>query len=114
MNRLTHSRSNGIKTGYWSPNKKEELVNALANYEDTGISPESVKEIAALLNRENRLHRPRLTFSRTDGSFGIEGIMLQSLDPRVYAAMIKLKRYEDSGLSPDDIEQLIGVVKYKI
>ena len=35
MNRLTHERSNGIKTGYWSPSKKEELVQRLAAYEDT-------------------------------------------------------------------------------
>lgn len=26
MSRLTHKRNNGIKEGYWSPNKKEELV----------------------------------------------------------------------------------------
>lgn len=26
MERLTHKRNNGIKEGYWSPNKKEELA----------------------------------------------------------------------------------------
>lgn len=36
MDRLTHERNNGIKTGYWSPNKKEELVQRLAEYEDEG------------------------------------------------------------------------------
>jgi hypothetical protein len=25
MERLTHKRENGIKRGYWSPNKKQEL-----------------------------------------------------------------------------------------
>ena len=39
MERLTHKRSNGIKEGYWSPNKKEELVMRLAEYENTGLSP---------------------------------------------------------------------------
>lgn len=34
MKRLTHLRTNGIKIGYWSPNKKEELVQRLAEYED--------------------------------------------------------------------------------
>lgn len=34
MERLTHKRENGIKRGYWSPNKKQELVNRLAMYED--------------------------------------------------------------------------------
>ena len=40
MSRLTHKRNNGIKEGYWSPNKKEELVQRLAEYEDTGLDPE--------------------------------------------------------------------------
>lgn len=34
MERLTHKRNNGIKRGYWSPNKKQELVDRLAMYED--------------------------------------------------------------------------------
>lgn len=34
MERLTHERKNGMKTGYWSPNKKQELVDRLAMYED--------------------------------------------------------------------------------
>ena len=34
MDRLTHKRENGMKTGYWSPNKKQELVDRLAMYED--------------------------------------------------------------------------------
>lgn len=33
MQRLTHKRENGIKRGYWSPNKKQELVDRLAMYE---------------------------------------------------------------------------------
>lgn len=34
MERLTHKRENGIKRGYWSSNKKQELVDRLAMYED--------------------------------------------------------------------------------
>ena len=45
MGRLTHARSNGIKEGYWSPNKKEELVMRLAEYENTGLSPEEVEDL---------------------------------------------------------------------
>lgn len=45
MERLTHKRSNGIKSGYWSPVKKEELVQRLAAYEDTGATPEQLKII---------------------------------------------------------------------
>ena len=35
MERLTHKRENGIKRGYWSPNKKQELVDRLAK--DTNV-----------------------------------------------------------------------------
>lgn len=48
MKRLTHKRENGIKTGYWSPEKKETLVNTLAAYENTGLTPD---QIAALKER---------------------------------------------------------------
>lgn len=34
MERLTHERKSGMKTGYWSPNKKQELVDRLAMFED--------------------------------------------------------------------------------
>lgn len=42
MERLTHERSNGIKKGFWSPATKEELVQRLAAYENTGYAPEEL------------------------------------------------------------------------
>lgn len=45
--RMTHKRANGIKTGYWSPNKKEELVERLAAYEDTGLEPQEIQALVA-------------------------------------------------------------------
>ena len=45
MERLTHERCNGIKTGYWSPEKKESLVNALAEYENTELTPDQIQEL---------------------------------------------------------------------
>lgn len=42
MERMTHERVNGIKSGYWSPNKKEELIERLAEYEDTGLTPAEI------------------------------------------------------------------------
>ena len=44
MNRLTHERNNGIKTGYWSPAKKEELAQRPAAYENTGLEPEEIMD----------------------------------------------------------------------
>ena len=43
VERLTHKRANGIKEGYWSPNKKQELVDTLAAYEDTGLTAEQIR-----------------------------------------------------------------------
>ena len=68
MERLTHPRSSGIKTGYWSPNKKDELVERLAAYEDTGLTPEEAEALDSFersqvgkmlkeLNEEQRKHR---------------------------------------------------------
>lgn len=44
MERLTHERVNGIKTGYWSAATKETLVQRLAAYENTGLEPEEIGE----------------------------------------------------------------------
>lgn len=48
MERLTHQRSSGIKTGYWSPNRKDELVERLAAYEDTGLDPQEIYSLKAM------------------------------------------------------------------
>lgn len=44
MYRMTHKKTNG-KAGYWSPNKKEEVVNRLAIYENIGLEPRQVQEL---------------------------------------------------------------------
>ena len=44
MERLTHERVNGIKTGYWSAATKEVLVQKLAAYENTGFEPDEIRE----------------------------------------------------------------------
>lgn len=52
MERLTHPRSSGIKTGYWSPNKKDELVERLAEYENIGLTPEEVISLAETTKKQ--------------------------------------------------------------
>ena len=49
MKRLTFKRVNGIKTGYWSPAKKEELIERLSQYEDLGYDPEDLKMILDMI-----------------------------------------------------------------
>lgn len=53
MERLTHERVNGIKTGYWSAATKETLVQRLAAYENTGLEPEEIGEAIKRAARES-------------------------------------------------------------
>ena len=41
MKRLTHKLANGRSTGYWSGRSKADLVERLAEYENTGLTPET-------------------------------------------------------------------------
>ena len=48
MERLTAQRCSGIKSGYWSTAKKDELVQRLGQYEeyeDTGLTPEEIRRM---------------------------------------------------------------------
>ena len=45
MERLTAQRCSGIKSGYWSTAKKDELVQRLGQYEDTGLTPEEIRQL---------------------------------------------------------------------
>lgn len=56
MERLTHERVNGIKTGYWSAATKEALVQKLAAYENTGYEPD---EIRAAIEQAAKTAKPR-------------------------------------------------------
>lgn len=44
--RLTRVRVGGLESGYWTPHKKDELLQRLAQYEDTGLSPEEVEALS--------------------------------------------------------------------
>ena len=45
MERLTALRCSGIKSGYWSTAKKDDLVQRLGQYEDTGLTPEEIRRM---------------------------------------------------------------------
>lgn len=53
--RLTQERRNGIKTGYWvgSKVKKDDVVQRLGQYEDTGLSPEEVRAMKRTGNSDS-------------------------------------------------------------
>lgn len=44
--RLTHSHMSGIFGGYWTSASKTELLNRLAEYENTGLAPDQVRALA--------------------------------------------------------------------
>lgn len=52
MERLTRIRLDGLKTGYWSPSNKQDLIDRLAAYEDSGLMPEDVKRMVEAAKRK--------------------------------------------------------------
>lgn len=53
MERLTAQRCSGVKSGYWSTAKKDELVQRLGQYEDTGLTPEEIKALKDFKNSKD-------------------------------------------------------------
>ena len=51
--RLTHVRKNGIKQGYWTDKKKDELLQRLGQYEDTELSPEEINAMKVTGNPDD-------------------------------------------------------------
>lgn len=52
----------------------------------------------------------RLTWTNPNGEWGLTGITeeeLKSVGSRIYAALCKLKDYEDTGLEPEDIAMVL-------
>lgn len=52
MERLTAKRVNGIKSGYWSAAKKDELVQRLGKYEDAGLEPEEIVKLNSFTDNQ--------------------------------------------------------------
>lgn len=104
MERLTHIRLDGLKTGYWSPSNKQYLIDRLAAYEDSGLMPEDVKTLADR-------NKP-VTVSLPSGDWWVKdndgnSVPWDMLPPCIYGALCKLRDYERTGLSPSDVEQLL-------
>ena len=45
MKKLTFYQTNRIKEKHWSPRKKQEQVDRLSEYENTGLDPEQIVEL---------------------------------------------------------------------
>lgn len=98
MERLTHERVNGIKTGYWSAATKEVLVQKLAAYENTGYEPD---EIRAAIEQAAKN-------SETKTATIMDKVIQNILDPNTKATA-KRKITLTIELTPDDERRTIGV-----
>ena len=58
MARLTSRRVNGIKEGYWSSAKKDELIQRLGKYEDIGYEPETLDNLRRWRTRNAKKKNP--------------------------------------------------------
>ena len=104
MDRLTHERVSGIKTGYWSPNKKDELIERLAAYENTGLTPEKITTM--IQDRETAIGSlPNGTWWVKDNDG--KSIPWREIPNSLYGALCKLRDYEKTGLTPSDVERLL-------
>ncbi len=74
MIRLTYERVNGIKTGYWSPNTKEELVQHLAAYENTGLEPKDIENNKWIPCRERLPEDENIVLVTTETKKGLRNV----------------------------------------
>lgn len=61
--RMTSERVNGIKSGYWSSARKEELVQRLAEYENIGTVEKCREAVEKQKPMNSKIHKDR--FSNT-------------------------------------------------
>lgn len=100
MERLTHERVNGIKTGYWSAATKEVLVQKLAAYENTGYEPDEIRAAIEQAAKNSE------TKTATIMAECIAGAMKDTLEKYGTA---KRKITLTIELTPDDERRTIGV-----
>ncbi len=48
----------------------------------------------------------RITWKNPDGRWGVKGIPWDEIDRRLQGALWRLKDYEETGLSPDEVERM--------
>ena len=48
----------------------------------------------------------RITWKTPEGKWGVENIAWDEIDHRLCGALCKLKDYEDTGLSPDEVKRM--------
>lgn len=109
MERLTFYRKNGIKEGHWSPRKKQELVDGLAAYENTGLAPEQIMELKESVQRLDKIFGDEITVDQVIDFF-VDFYIAQGDPDRVEAAELltneEVIRYRE--LKERDTAVLLG------
>lgn len=100
MERLTHERLNGIRDGYWSPNKKQELVDRLAAYENTDLDPEQVEHVKETAKK--------YLLEKAQGKVG-GWIPVEERLPEVFGKYWATIRYDDGRISEPIVVDFRGV-----
>ena len=116
MERLTFYRKNGIKEGHWSPRKKQELVDGLAAYENTGLAPEQIMELKESVQRLDKIFGDEITVDQVIDFF-VDFYIAQGDPDRVEAAELltneEVTRYRelkerDKSKPPEEIQDAFG------
>ena len=116
MERLTFYRKNGIKEGHWSPRKKQELVDGLAAYENTGLAPEQIMELKESVQRLDKIFGDEITVDQVIDFF-VDFYIAQGDPDRVEAAELltneEVIRYRelkerDTAKAPEEIQDAFG------
>lgn len=116
MERLTFYRKNGIKEGHWSPRKKQELVDGLAAYENTGLAPEQIMELKESVQRLDKIFGDEITVDQVIDFF-VDFYIAQGDPDRVEAAELltneEVTRYRelkerDTAKAPEEIQDAFG------
>ena len=116
MERLTFYRKNGIKEGHWSPRKKQELVDGLAAYENTGLAPEQIMELKESVQRLDKIFGDEITVDQVIDFF-VDFYIAQGDPDRVEAAELltneEVARYKalkerDTAKAPEEIQDAFG------
>lgn len=53
----------------------------------------------------------RLTYYEPNGDWGVVGMNKSNQDEKMYAVACKLRDYENKGLSPSEVDQMLGTVR---
>lgn len=91
--------------------KKEELIEEVPGQmqvEDyPELMPEDNREVAPVQQEKDASDGSRITYHFPDGTWGVKGIAWNDIPRALYGALFKLKDYEDCGISPDKLREIM-------